>query len=102
MRQAAVYDEWLTGMKSHPVMREASCNHYRYIVRVDDALSVIEVLRGHGVGAARPVERPLSRLLGQHCQGAEAAWQQCVSLPLLTDMGEDDLNCMKKAIAACM
>jgi len=102
MRQATAYDEWFTGMKSVPVKREASCNHYRYIVRVDDASSVIEALRGHGVGAARPVEQPLSRLLGQPCQGAEAAWQQCVSLPLLTDMGEDELNCMKKAIAACM
>lgn len=102
MRHAATYDEWFTGMKSHPVMREASCNHYRYIARVDDASSVIEALRGHGVGAARPVEAPLSRLLGQACPGAEAALQQCVSLPLLADMSEDELDCMKKAIAACM
>jgi len=102
MRQAAAYDEWFTGMKSHPVMREASCNHYRYIVRVDDASSVIEALHAHGVGAVRPVEEPLSRLAGQHCQGAEVAWQQCVSLPLLTDMSADELDYMKKAVVACM
>jgi len=102
MRQAAAYDEWFTGMKSYPVKREASCNHYRYIVRVDDASGVIEALHSHGVGATRPVEEPLSRLVGQHCQGAEAVWQQCVSLPLLTDMSKDELDCMKKAIAACM
>jgi len=102
MRQAVAYDEWFAGMKSVPVKREASCNHYRYIVRVDDASGVIEALHSHGVGAARPVEEPLSRLIGQRCQGAETAWQQCVSLPLLADMSEDELDCMKKAIAACM
>ncbi|MDQ6958099.1 MAG: DegT/DnrJ/EryC1/StrS aminotransferase family protein [Mariprofundaceae bacterium] len=102
MRQAVAYDEWFMGIKSYPVKREVSCNHYRYIVRVDDASGVIEALHSHGVGAARPVEEPLSRLVGQRCQGAEAAWQQCVSLPLLTDMSEDELDCMRKAIAACM
>jgi len=102
MRHAAIYDEWFAGMKPVPVMREATCNHYRYIVRVGDASSVIEALHGHGVGAARPVEEPLSRSVGQDCPGAEAAWQQCVSLPSLTEMSEDELDCMKKAITACM
>jgi len=102
MRLATTYDEWLAGAEASPVVREASCNHYRYIARVDDASRVIEALRGHGVGAAKPVEMPLSRLIGQCCQGAEAAWQQCVSLPLLLDMSEDELDCMKKAIVACM
>lgn len=102
MQQAAVYDEWFRGMKPTPVMREASCNHYRYIVRVDDALSVIGALCAHGVGAVRPVDEPLSRLAGQPCQGAETAWQQCVSLPLLTDMSEDEMDCMQKAVATCM
>jgi len=102
MRLATAYDEWLTEVEARPVAREASCNHYRYIIRVDDASRVIEALRSHGVGAAKPVEAPLSRLIGQICHGAEAAWQQCVSLPLLTDMGRDELDRMEKAIAACI
>jgi dTDP-4-amino-4,6-dideoxygalactose transaminase len=102
MRLATTYDKWLTGVEARPVVREASCNHYRYIVRVNDASRVIEALRSHGVGAAKPVEVPLSRLIGQTCHGAEAAWQQCISLPLLTDMGRDELDRMEKAIAVCM
>lgn len=101
MRQAAIYDEWFSEVKAIPVIREASCNHYRYIVRVDDAASMIGTLRDDGVGAARPVEMPLSRLIGQYCQGAETAWRQCVSLPLLTDTSEDEMVCMQQAIAAC-
>jgi len=102
MRHAAIYDECFTGRKAVPVMREVLCNHYRYIVRVDDASNVIEALHDYGVGAARPVEKLLSRLVGQHCHGAEAAWQQCISLPLLTDMGRDEMDRMEKAIAVCM
>jgi len=102
MQLAKTYDEWFSELKARPVARETSCNSYRYIVRVDDASHVIEALRGHGVGAARPVETPLSRWTGQNCPGAEAAWQQCVSLPLLADMRRDELDCMKKAVTACM
>jgi len=102
MLLSKTYDEWFSRLKARPVAREASCNHYRYIVRVDDASHVLDALRSHGVGAARPVEVPLSRLTGQTCHGAETAWQQCISLPLLTDISKDELKCMKKAVAACM
>lgn len=102
MQLAETYDAWFTALEAMSVMRETSCNHYRYIVRVRDASHAIEALRSHGVGAARPVEVPISMLIGQTCQGAEAVWQQCVSLPLLTDMGRDELDRMEKAIAACM
>ncbi len=102
MRLAQTYDEWFTELKATPVGREASCAHYRYIVRVDDAAGAIEALRGRGVGAARPVETPLSSLMKQACEGAEAAWRQCVSLPLLADMHEEEVAMMHAAVTACL
>jgi len=99
---AAIYDECFAGTGVQPVMREAACNHYRYIVRVDDAASVLTALHGYGVGAARPVESPLSVLLGQHCPGAESAWQQCVSLPLPANWSEGELRWIQKMIVVCM
>ncbi|MDQ6960172.1 MAG: DegT/DnrJ/EryC1/StrS family aminotransferase [Mariprofundaceae bacterium] len=102
MRLAKAYDAWFSRLKARPVVRENSCNHYRYIVRVTDASHVIKALHAHGVGAVRPVNTPISRLTGQYCPGAEAAWKQCVSLPLLTDMSRDELNCMEQAVVACM
>jgi len=102
MRLVTTYDEWFIDLKARPVAREISCNHHRYIVRVDDASRVIAALYNHGVGAARPVEVPLSRLIGQTCHGAEAAWQQCVSLPLLTNMSRDEVVRMERAVTACM
>jgi len=101
-RLAKTYDAWFSRLDGRPVVRESSCNHYRYIIRVADASRVIKALHAHGVGAAKPVNTPISRLVGQYCPGAEAAWKQCVSLPLLTDMSRDELKCMEQAVAACM
>ncbi len=102
VRLAKIYDAWLSEREAEPVVREGACNHYRYIVRVDDASRVTGMLRSHGVAAARPVDVPISRLNGQYCSGAERAWKQCVSLPLLTDMSRDELTCIEQAVIACM
>jgi len=99
---AARYDAWLEGTHAHVVPCENGSNHYRYIVRVEDAAPVIAALHSHGVAAARPVDEPLSRLLGQSCPGAEAAWRQCVSLPLLAGMSEQEEETMHKAMKLCL
>ncbi len=102
IRLAKIYDTWFCRLKARPVMCENTCNHYRYITRVADASRTIKSLHAHGVAAARPVNTPISRLAGQYCPGAEAAWKQCVSLPLLIDMSRDELACMEQAVTACM
>jgi len=102
VRLAKIYDAWFCGRKAKPVMREATCNHYRYIVRTNDAARVIGTLHARGVAAARPVEAPISRLAGQYCPGAESAWKQCVSLPLLVNISKDELEIMEQAIASCL
>jgi len=99
---AELYDEWLMPLDGEPVRRDAAGNHYRYIVRVEDADRLIAALRAQAVGAACPVDVPLSRLLGQHCPGAEMARRQCVSLPLLGDMTDQEKEIMHKALQTCM
>ncbi len=99
---AARYDDYLQGKDIQLVSREASGNHYRYIVRVENAAQVIEAFRAHGVTAAHPVAMPLSRLMGQACPGAELAREQCVSLPVLADMSDAEEDRMRKAMAVCL
>ncbi len=99
---AARYDDFLQGKSVERVRPNASGNQYRYIVRVEDAEQAINVLRSHGVAATHPVEEPLSRLLGQDCPGAEAAQQQCVSLPMLADMSDEEEGQLRNAMAACL
>jgi len=101
-RLAAMYDEWLDGLSAEPVRCGAGGNHYRYIVKTEDAARSIAALHASGVAAARPVDLPLSRLLGQNCPGAEAAWRQCVSLPLLADMSGREEEQMRKAVTTCL
>jgi len=96
------YDAWLQDKRAVRLACDAEANRFRYIVRVDDADRTIEALRANGVGAAHPVATPVSRLLGQVCPGAETARRQCVSLPLLADMSDDERERMYGAITTCV
>ncbi|MDQ6988114.1 MAG: DegT/DnrJ/EryC1/StrS family aminotransferase [Mariprofundaceae bacterium] len=99
---AELYDDWISPLDGEPVRRDAAGNHYRYIVRVEDADRLIAALCEQEVAAACPVEVPLSRLLDEHCPGAEAARRQCVSLPLLADLADQEKEIMHKALQICM
>jgi dTDP-4-amino-4,6-dideoxygalactose transaminase len=65
--------------------------HFRYPVRVPDADTALAALQERGIGAKRPVHRPLHHYfppLAREYPHAEAAHNQLVSLPLypaLTD-----------------
>lgn len=73
-------------------------NDYRFLVRVEQAESLISHLRDQGVMAARPVQTPLCTVVAGDCPGAERAWRQVVSLPLLADMCPDEIAQMKRAV----
>lgn len=102
---------WIRKMCSwldkHPLMAPVqgldTGNGFRLIVRcITDAEAVIGKFRAQGVSAARPVQQPLHRAGEQWCEGAEAAWQQCVSLPVLVDMNDQEAEWMERVIRSCV
>ncbi|HXH73039.1 MAG TPA: DegT/DnrJ/EryC1/StrS family aminotransferase [Mariprofundaceae bacterium] len=100
-RWATTMDGWFAGKGSQPVRRDG--NDFRYIVRTPgQAGAVIRELRRHGVGAARPVAGIFPGEQAEACPGALAAWQDCVSLPLLADFSEEEFLLMEQAVRACM
>jgi len=99
---AEAMDEWFDG-RAGPVAGFNNGNGYRYIVRTDgDAERWLKVMRGHGITAARPVAMPVSRLLGGEAPGAEKAWRECVSLPLLADASDAEMDRIREAVQACL
>ena len=101
---AGLIDGWFSGKRSRPVGRDAGGVCYRYIVHIEGGVEdAIAALRNSGIYACRPVELPVSSMLGDHnCPGADKAWRECVSLPLLPDMTDEELEEMKKAISTCL
>jgi len=101
--QSYVMDGWFGSGEVAPVSTIHQGNHYRYIIRTTgEAESFINRAEQHGVGATRPVTTPISRLLGVNAPGAEKAWLDCVSLPLLSDISEAELEQLKEAIELCI
>ncbi|MDX8403657.1 MAG: DegT/DnrJ/EryC1/StrS family aminotransferase [Mariprofundaceae bacterium] len=101
--QADMMDAWFEGESVIPVEGIHQGNHYRYIIRTSgDAEGFINRLKQQGVAAAHPVTTPISRLLGIDSPGAEKAWQDTVSLPMLADISEAELEQLKEAVKTCI
>jgi len=81
-------------------------NAFRYIVRMDgcmegDVTAKIAQLHAVGIGAARPVQQPLHHPLQPPLEGAEKAWQSCISLPVLSHLSLDEYEIYAQGVAAC-
>jgi len=99
---ALTMDEWFKSDEALPVAGLHQGNGYRYIIRTEgSAERWIERMRRAGVAAARPVQLPISRMLGVEASGAESAWLSCVSIPLLADASDREMEYIREAIA-CM
>ncbi|MDQ7002363.1 MAG: DegT/DnrJ/EryC1/StrS family aminotransferase [Ghiorsea sp.] len=103
-RQAWItkYDSILKNYAVTPV-RGIQGNAFRYISRSEQsAAHVIQTLQGLGIVAMRPVQQPLHHVInGQPCPQADAAWQYCISLPLLHDMNEQEFLWLQQGLATC-
>ncbi len=104
MRIAGFFDVWLKDKITRPIVRQPGSNHYRYIIRRTGCASgMIRELRGRNIAACRPVQIPISSVPGaDDCPGAERAWQDCVSLPLLSNFSHEELEQMEGALLTCL
>jgi len=99
--------QWLDGLlQEHYVSSVAGRsqgNAFRYIIRADGmAEEMINKLHDCGIGASRPVAMPLHRKTSQTCLGAERAWRDCVSLPLLAHMSDDERVIYQQGLKTCL
>lgn len=94
---ASRLDQCFEGLAAEPLAGRHDGNHYRYLVRVPGrARQAIDALREEGIGAASPVP-------GLWCPeaalpGALAAMADCVSVPLLPDMTEQEARRLKEGL----
>ncbi len=102
---ARQYDQWLVSSDTLvPVDRHSDGISYRYIVRASiGAEPCIATLRSQGVAAAKPAPVSLDMLVGGRASpNARQAVEECVSLPLLPDMSEQERHRMYEAFQICM
>ncbi len=101
--RATVMDGWFGGGPVKPVRGLHQGNLYRYLIRTEgDAEQWIDTMHSRGVMAMRPVASPVSSLLETDAPGASAAWRDVVSLPLLADASEAEMEKMHGAVDQCM
>ncbi len=74
-------------------------NAFRYIIRTQGAAgALIKHLQAQHIMAMRPVRQPLHHGSNASCPQADQAWQDCVSLPLLADMTDEEFNHMRQGL----
>lgn len=95
-------DKHLPEQYVHSIARRDEGNAFRYIIRTNnDAEAVIQNFRKHGIAASRPVQKPLHIATSEECLSAYQAWKDCVSLPLLATMNDDEYQQYKQGLKAC-
>jgi len=78
-------------------------NAFRYIIRANgEAEKVIRHLHKHGIGASKPVQQPINLATGETCEGAYQAWKDCISLPLLPIMSDDEYKQYEDGLNICL
>jgi len=66
-------------------------NGFRYIIRIEgDVSDTLNALHEVGIGATRPVQSPLHNPEEGILEGAQNAWEHCISLPVLPNMTTDE------------
>jgi len=102
-RHAATIYGWFGGLRSQPVAGFDHGNHFRLILRTDDAANAVFALNRQGIGATRPVDRTLAALVGNNsCPNAEAWQRHALSLPLPADLSASELAGMCAAVRECL
>jgi dTDP-4-amino-4,6-dideoxygalactose transaminase len=83
--------------------------YHRYVVGLPDSWvekhgnrapdEAVRALEAKGVGARRPIHKPLHHLMGKDpLPGAEAAWARHLSLPIYPDLTEEEADTVADAV----
>ena len=97
-RIASLYDAAFRDLEVElpPKVEDAEPSYYRYILRVgSDSEEVVEALRTRGIGAARPVFRPIHRYLGLppgNFPGTEDIYRRAVSIPIYPSLRDGEVE----------
>lgn len=99
---AECYDAGISKLPVQAPSRAPGRIYYRYVAGVRDGLNDwIDGLAARGVGAARPVFKPLHGYLGRSgCPGADAAWRRFLSLPIYPALSDADACRVVEAVQA--
>ena len=93
---ARYYQHWRQHPRLRPATPSESDVHYRFVGAVQVELQpLLDRLRARGVGARRPVYRPLHRYLGledKHFPQASLWFEQCISLPVYPSLSDDEVQ----------
>jgi dTDP-4-amino-4,6-dideoxygalactose transaminase len=78
--------------------------YYRYVIRLrEKADPVIQVLQEVGVGADRPVYKPIHRYLGMTgFPKTEEVWERSLSVPIYPSLRKDEIHRIKGAVPAAI
>jgi dTDP-4-amino-4,6-dideoxygalactose transaminase len=98
---AARYDAAGPGHWRTPQDGAAAATFYRYPLRVRDVDQALAWFRERGVGAARPVYRPLHHYLGGDFPHAEAVHRRLLSIPLYPALAEEEIRTIESALNEC-
>jgi len=103
MQRMQWLDECLPEYCVSSIAERSQGNAFRYIIRTDGmAENMIAQLHGCGIAAQRPVGMPLHHKTSQICLGVERAWRDCVSLPLLVHMSDDEVVKYQQGLKTCL
>jgi len=97
---AALFDRCFASEMHQSFTPVSGDHYYRYIVRCSvGAEVVLRHFRERRICACRPLQQLIPALLGdQSCGGAESAWRDCVSVPLLSDFSRHEMQQLREAI----
>lgn len=88
------------GLTTPPADAGKAAIYYRYVVKIKKgAKFFVEQLNKKGIGASRPVFKPLHHYVkGAPCPATDRLMDQCVSIPVYPDLTDDQIQKICRAL----
>jgi perosamine synthetase len=90
---AAKYNRAFAKVNLNCPVRHLERIYYRYVVQTANVQRCVDKAKSMGIACARPVFRPIHRLLGlKGFRESEAAWRKAFSLPIYPSLSNEQVN----------